>query len=279
MEFAFPARFAERYLPDDAFAEAYDTLAPEERAQIKTAITRNIAVQTACACPETGASVSRKTMRQGFVIHEETRAADWAAVFWDASYTGWTRILAALLPAVLAGVPNILACQIDSGQADSGRAVVPPAVLAAMELAGQETVAVMASEEALAFLEECAAQNAAGRVVLLGEDTALDDMAAAAARLGVSSRRYAKPLRIAAEVGLNASVLQFAHPDVAFLPHDEMYAPFSAVFCEEEFLESHAGRAPLVLTPGQEAFWVWDDLAVAFYQERTRALAARPLRM
>jgi hypothetical protein len=269
MDFSFPSQFASRYLADAFFADAYDALAPEERAQIKTAITRTIAVFTSCGCLESSVSSSHKTMRQGFSFHENIRPADWAVIFWDASCLSWTRILAAVLPAILAGVPNILACRVG---APSGKGNIPSAVLAAMELAGQEIVADMSCDEALSLLGESARQVFCGRAVLLGEDECLDRLAAKAARLGISVQREAAPVRIAVEVGLSSSVLQFAHPDIVFLPHDEMYAPFSALLCEAEIFDDHIGRAPLVLTPGQEAFWVWRDIDIAFFQEKTRSL-------
>lgn len=273
MEFLFPPHFASRHVTDAAFAEAYDALAPEERAQIKTAIARMIAVFTSCGCPETRAASSRKTMRQGFSVHEDTRPAEWAVIFWDAAYLGWTRILAAILPAILAGVPNILACRVGS---DSGNGAIPASVLAAMELAGQEFVADMSLDHAVALLGESARQGLPGRAVLLGGDECLDILAVKAARLGLPVRREAHPVRIAVEVGLCSSVLQFAHPDIAFLPHDEMYAPFTAVLCEEELFDDHVARVPLVLTPGQEAFWAWQDMDVAFFLEKSRALSAFP---
>lgn len=270
MEFVFPPQFVSRYLTDAYFAEAYDALAPEERAQIKTAIARTIAVLTSCGCPESGVSSSRKTMRQGFSFHEHIRPAEWAVIFWDGSYLGWTRILAAILPAILAGVPNIMACRVGAEPPSEG---MPSAILAAMELAGQELVADMSVEEALSLLDESAGQGFPGRVVLLGADECLDGLAAKASRLGLPVRREATPVRIAVEVGLSSSVLQFAHPDIVFLPHDEMYAPFSAVLCEEAIFDDHIGRAPLVLTPGQEAFWAWQDIGVAFFQEKSQALS------
>ena len=267
MEFVFPPQFASRYLTDAFFAEAYDALVPEERAQIKTAIARTIAVLTSCGCPESGVSSSKKTMRQGFSVYESIRPAEWAVIFWDGSYLGWTRILAAILPAILAGVPNIAACRV------GGAGNIPSAVVAAMELAGQELVADLSEKEAASLLDESAKQGFPGRVVLLGGDECLDILAVKASRLGLAVRREAAPARIAVEVGLASPVLQFAHPDIVFLPHDEMYAPFSAVFCEEEIFDDHIGRAPLVLTPGQEAFWIWQDIDVAFFQEKSRALA------
>lgn len=265
MDFCFPSCTGQRCLSDEAFGRAYDELTAAERAYIKTAITRCIAALGSCACPESPVTSSRRIMRQGFSLQEEVRPADWALILWDGRYSGWVRILAALLPAILAGVPNILACRL----ALPGAAPFPAGVLASMELAGQEQVAEMGRDEALVLLAECVRQSASGRVVLLGEDKNLDALASEAARLGLPVRRKAAPVRIAVEEGLLSPLLRFAHPDLTFLPLNAVYTPFTAVFCSEATARNYAGHVPLVLTPGMEIFWTWRDTDVAFFQEKS----------
>lgn len=260
-----------RCIADDAFASAYDALAPEERALIKTAVARIVGALASCSCPEVSVVSSRKSMRQGVSLYEETRPADWAAILWDGAYGGWPRILAALLPAILAGVPDCLACRVGAAPSDGP---LPDAVLAAMELAGQELVADVSLDDAFSLLTESAERGLAGRVVLLGADAGFDALAAKAARLGLFVRREAAPVRIAVEEGLSSSALRFAHQDAVFVPHDEAGGPFAAMYCGPERFAGRIVRSPLVLTPGQESFWVWQDIDMAFFQETSRALAA-----
>lgn len=278
MEFAFPAVLEVHLVADAAFAAAYDALCPEDRGHLKSSIARTVAAQGYCACPEVSARSSSQAMRQGFVLYERLAPADWAVFFLDAAYAGPVRVLAALLPAVLAGVPNILVCRV-APQGKTGS--FPAPVLAGLELAGQELVAEMSPEEANFFLRACCGLDARGRAVLLGGDACLDVLADVAGKHGLPLRRAAGPVRIgvdeqslppgAASLG---NVLRFAHPDASFVSHATGGGTFSAIYCGENAVPRHLGSAPLVIAPGQETCWEWPDIDVAFFRERSRGFSA-----
>ncbi|MDR3073476.1 MAG: hypothetical protein LBV01_01965 [Deltaproteobacteria bacterium] len=276
----FPPSLEPHLLPDAAFAGAYDALTPEERAHIKTAIARFIAATASCGCPEAPVARSVKTLRQGFCLHEHLRPADWAIIAWDADYAGPTRILAALLPAILAGVPAVLACRV---VAEGISSPFPPAVLAALELAGQELVAVCSPQEALALVRASCGMAGSGRIALLGGDESLDRLAEAAREKGAPCRRLGGTVRIGLDSSslppalLGAKALRFAHPDAAFvtLPSAEE-GGLSAVFCGREAVSGYMETTPLALTPGQEACWIWPDLDAAFFQEKARGFCPGP---
>lgn len=276
----FPTWLDARLVPDAAFGAAYDAVRPEERGLLKTAIARIIAAQTECACPEIVSGQTVRTMRQGFVVHEHHAPAAWAVVFWDAAYAGPSRILAALLPALLAGVPDVLACRV-TPETDTSSFSAP--VLAALELAGQEAAACLAPQDAARLVHDCCGVSARGRVVFLGGGDELRPPAAAALRHGVPVRHMAAPVRIGHDErslppGALApdGALRFAHPDAELAPFAAGESGLAALFCGEESLSRHLGAAPLVLCPGQEMCWVWADLDSAFFREKSRGFAAGP---
>lgn len=280
MAFTFPGYLERSLLPDGVFAEAYAALTPETRAYVKTAIARTAAV---CGCPDILRGTRAFDMRQGFVLHEAMRPADWAIVFFDEDYAAPARVLAALLPAMLAGIPDILACRVVSGAA---AAPLSPAVLTALELAGQELCAEFDGPGALALFRDCHAASPRGRAVILGGAGSLAPLESFARDVGLPVRRYAAATRIAIDAdslpGACAEephgMLRFAHPDASFAltpPQWEkgVVEHFSAVFCGESAVAALLGRFPLVLTPGHEVCWLWPDMDMDFFREQSRAFA------
>lgn len=275
MGFAFPSWVEARLLSDEAFAEAYDALSSEERAHIKTAIARMAAVY---GTPDVPACKSVKSMRQGFRLHERMSPATWALVVWDGAYAGPTRVLAALLPAMLAGVPNILACRVASE--DEGRSISSP-VLAALELAGQELVACFTPGETAKLIAECAETGERGCVAVLGSRDYLPTIGREAIGHGVPLRRLIQAVRIGVDLDSLPEMvsappygkLLFAHPDADLVTfRGKVPAGLLAVFCGEEAVPRSVVRSPFVLTPGNEVCWVWPDLGLDFFRARGMAL-------
>ncbi len=278
MAFAFPDSLDAFLIPDEAFGDAYDSLSAEERAVIKTAVARMAEVH---GNGRTVSARSEKSMRQGFLLHQAVRPAPWAVVMWDASFAGPTRALAALVPAMLAGVPNILACRLaDPG---AGPGAFPKPLLATLELAGQELVAEFPPDAALSFIARCCETEAGGSLVLLGNGETFGTIARLASGRGTALRHLAAPVRI----GIAASSfsrpvsndrLRFAQPDAALVPFegDAAQGGFAAVFCSEEAVPAYLGAAPLVLSPGNEGYWAWHGLGCDFFRETSQGICDRP---
>lgn len=275
MGFAFPAWVEPRLLPDEAFGGAYDALSIDDRAYIKTAIARMAAVY---GSPEVPFSRSVKTMRQGFRLHERVSPATWSLIMWDGSYAGPTRVLAALLPAVLAGVPHIMVCRVAPEDEGGG---FPPPVLAALELAGQDLALDLTPGEAVNLIAECAESGARGCVAVLGGSEYLTVASRETVSRGLPLRRLMQDVRIGVDLSSLPDLysappygkLLFAHPDADVLVFRESApAGLSAVFCGEEAASRAIDHAPLVLTPGNEACWVWPDLSMDFFKAKGMAL-------
>lgn len=279
MPFAFPDLIERHLVTDAAFGAAYDAVSPEERAVLKTAIARMAASPTKAA-PILRHSVTMT--RQGVSLHEQNRPAPWALVLWDAAHAGPTRILAALMPAMLAGVPNILVCRVtadESGKTEpSGPFPLP--LLTALELAGQELAAECDSGTALHLVNACCEADPHGRLVLLGSAAVLDDAARVAASFGVPAYRNAAPVRIGVAASsfsgpVGDDALRFVHPDADLVSFAGDAAPggFSAVFCAGDRVADFLGTAPLVLSPGNEGYWAWPALDAGFFRETNTGLS------
>ena len=271
MSFAFPVSLDEFLVADAAFGAAYDAVSPEERAVIKAAVARMAIVQ------EKAEALSRYSVtmvRQGFTLHERTCPVSWTVVLWDAAYAGPTRVLAALMPAMLAGVPNILACRIgDHGE-------FPAPLLAALELAGQELVAECAPGVALDIVRACCEADGRGRVVCLGQEAVLGEAVRLAASFGVPAYHMASPVRVGIAASsfsepMQDTYIRFVHPDGALVPFEEdaVNGIFSAVFCAEEHVVNFLGSAPLILSPGNEGYWAWPGLGTVFFRETSMGLS------
>lgn len=273
MAFTFPGDCDASLVADAAFAQAYDALASEERAAIKTAIARMAAVH---GTEEAVLARSSGSMRQGFCLHTSSRPASWAVVLWDGAYAGPVRVCAALVPAMLAGVPNIMACRIRGEGAP-----FPRPLLAALELAGQELVADAPPEDAAGFVARCCEADPRGRLVLLGRNPVFSTISSLAAEHGTPALRYAAPVRIGIAAAsfarpVSDDCLRFAQPDAALIPFegDASRGGFTAIFCAESTVAEYLDAAPLVLSPGHEAYWAWPGLGRAFYRETGHGLSA-----
>ncbi len=275
----FPDWTEECLVADAAFAAAYDAVGAPRRAELKLALARLAACLGEIPA---GVDVSSRAMRQGFHLMEARRTADFTVIFWDAPYAGPTRILAALMPAILAGVPHILACRV---RAAGDAAPFPAPVLAALELASQELTADISPDQARDLMRHCGAlrrAGQAGRAVFLGAAVFAADMERLALEEGIPAQAFAGPVTIgvagsdppagtaAFREGKTGGILGFAHPDARFVPADaETAGPFDAVFCAEGTVDKWLSRCPLTLAPGHEACWIWPGLTPEFFMDRS----------
>lgn len=250
---------------DEAFASAYDSLLPEQRAMLKLAIAR-----AATLWPHDPA-LGEYTMsaRKDGPIHQYRAPAEWAFVCWNAEYASAPGILAALMPAILAGVPSIYACGLGGD--------IAPAVLTALELAGQERVAVMPPERGAALLEYLASQNQRGRCVFLGDVPAAMHETARLARIPAVS--LPARVRIALDASLShdevSETVRFLYPDTAIIPA-EKESRYDAIVTLPERVGQWMNNAPLVLAPGQESCWVWPELSPVFFHATGYGFASLP---
>jgi len=289
---------------DGVFAVAYEATGDVDRARLKTCIARlhvlyGQASLWGAVGPGAGDELERRIAtrwRQGFTSLEHASPCAWTLLCVDASWASGPRLLAALLPALFAGVGSVAVLRVGGGGA------WPPQVLAALELAGVETVADADPAAVPALLESLAASGGSGgttgRLLLLGEHP--DQLAALARPHGVPVWRDTLPPTIGiASCGddinesdrPNRAALRAAHPDATFvdvpaLPESTSHAAppappaslahLSAVACAPAHAGGWLAHAGLVLGPGHEWCWMHPALTPAWFARRSVALLPAP---
>ena len=285
---------------DAAFAAAYEATGDVDRAHLKTCIARLHVLYGAAGGAGAGDLRAARTAirwRQGFTSLEHSTPCAWALVCVDAAWASAPRLLAAVLPALFAGVGNVAVLRV------GGDGPWPAPVLAALELAGQEVVADLTADALPALLEALAASGGAagrdgagGRLVSLGEHP--DGISARARSLGVSVWRDgpAPVIGIVEDADaivlsdrLNVPALRAAHPDATFLDIPAAssgaiasgFAPLStlpsllpltAVACAPDQASGWLDHVDLVLGPGHEWCWMHPGLSPAWFARRAVAL-------
>lgn len=155
-----PPQWLERHLvPDGRFARAYNALADDRRALLKGLIARHYILNPPRQ-PQASAQAER------FDLFTRTRASapvSFVLVLTEAVFDAPALFLAALMPALCARVPQVLAVRLGK------RSAMPDSFLTGCELAGQESVAALGPVLLQRLLLECAASGEGG--VVLHPDT------------------------------------------------------------------------------------------------------------
>lgn len=291
---------------DAAFAAAYEATGDVDRARLKTCIARLHVLYGQAGLwgtvgPGAGDVREGRTAtrwRQGFTSLDHVSPCAWTLLCVDASWASGPRLLAALLPALFAGVGSVAVLRVAGGGA------WPPQVLAALELAGQEVAADAEPAAVSALLKALSASGgaggAAGRLLLLGEHS--DQISALARAQGVPVWRDAPSPTIGIVLcgdGIDKSdcpdgaALRAAHPDATFVDVPALpgptgctgapaplvplsplspLTPLSAVACAPAHAGGWLAHAGLVLGPGHEWCWMHPDLTPAWFTRRSVAL-------
>jgi hypothetical protein len=262
----FPAWIAGALAGDAVFARAYAAVSDPERALIKTALARS--------WEGSGPSeaLSRRTdtvLRSGLRAVGASTPRPALALVFDSSEVSPARLLAALVPALAAGVSEVLAVRL------GGRGHPPAPLLVALELAGVERLALLPREQGPRLCEHLAAHPAC--LVL-----ALGSAPVPAAWRGRLERPLGLWLDRPGDLDLQA--VAFAQADAAleawgpgarglaapFVRRSGTFESFlrqgyAALYAPTARHEACLGRAPLVLGSGCESCWLWPDLAADLF--------------
>lgn len=288
-------------VPDAAFAAAYDATPPERRADLKTCIA---ALHALFGEKPSSRLTSVANQRLGMAFLDGACPVPWAVICLDPAYASGPRLLAALMPALLAGVHDVRVVRL----APSGSSWPAP-VLTALELAGQEQAHDLDLSGLVALLEHRCAQGR-GRLVLLGEAPSSSGIVEIARRASVPVWMEGAPPRIVIDTyaSIDREVVRWAHPDadilhaedavrgrcqarmsedglgadrvveddqsagwpVASFRHGLSGGP-DAVCCSVSDAPAWMARTPRVLMPGREGCWVHPDLSPDFFFMRSLA--------
>ncbi len=155
--FELPEWVRQRQLPDEAFAQAYHDTLPHRRALIKATIARLFLLLGERREAETART---QTFDNDASVITLRQRDDIALIVIPEGFASPAKLLAALAPAQLAGVPLIaVAIKCDALPAN-GIPDVAPGVLATMELTGVETCFHATEEEITSLSAELAEAGA-----------------------------------------------------------------------------------------------------------------------
>ena len=288
----FPAWTQARLVSDAVFAEAYGALSGPRRAWLK----KTIAQIHALSGPMRG-PCERKLCehRQGFASQRASCPLKSAVLFLDDTCTSAAMAVAAAVPMLLSGVPNLCAVRITKG------APLADDVLAGLELVGLEMVVHLDDTSARKFMEFLVADGSSA-VLFHGQGAALEQLRTAAG-YALPSLRLWKPFLVD-RVGVyddgaatwDWELLSWVHPCASIEIYGSRTAVpglpsgcvrvggdfeallaggYPALYVPLERLAQVAATARIALAPGQEGCWAWPGLGTDFF--RTLSLALNDL--
>lgn len=148
----YPAWLDQRLVSDFRFARAYNSLGDERRALIKGLVARHYRLQ------HCGPSQVEQSEAFGIFDRKLVRQpVPFVLILVDALFDAPALMLAALLPALCARVPQVLVARLGKG--------APDALLVACELSGQERLATLGPVQLQRLLFELAVGSAPGAVI------------------------------------------------------------------------------------------------------------------
>ena len=246
--------------PDDAlYADAYEGTPAELRALLKTAIAFSFHRWPLFDDEQHSA---RSSSRSGFRHSEYSNPAGWVIASLGPGFASPARLLAALIPAVLAEAGRILVIS---------EAPFSPAVCTALELAGLEDSFLLQGEQMPGLYEDLRALCADGRVLAFpsadGHFTeAQQELMHSAALDGMPRLRDLPSPRLLCQHeadSFSERSLRWLYPDAELLREN---APgISAAYIADEADEPSG--LPFVCGPGMEA--CWPGPTPEFYRTRT----------
>lgn len=281
-------------VPDEDFARAYDAAPDGYRAALKTCIA---ALHVLYGEPLLPRSETFALPRSGMAYARAERVAPWTLVVIDESFRSAPRLLAALMPALCAAVPDVRVIRLAPATTPW-----PDQLLVALELAGQEVAGSLDTVDIGRFVAGLR-EAGRGRLLCLGGAASFALLYRAATEAGVPVWHDGGTPRVVVVEGegVDAALVRWAHgdalatnvaaggptacegsPDAGVAPAADMspsatpadgipggeYA-CDAAFCGAASASFWAMRARLVLTSSREGCWAFPDLTPDFFIERS----------
>jgi hypothetical protein len=272
---------------DDRFQAAYDATSPRQRGWLKTGISHLFEIYHDHRC---GEALESASYAGGFAVSRLGRPKDFALILTPGPTAAPMRILAAALPALLAGVPEVAVAGLDGPFSD--------AALTAMELAGLETALETTQAKFAKLARSLGETSAQGLILLLAPGEIKPDILATLARCPNILVVSAPPPRLAVlaapRTSWNFEALALAHggtpievygPALSGLPDncipragglaELIEARPQAAFLPENALRRAFGRVPLVFGPGRESCFIWPELTPSLFATQCLAVSRR----
>lgn len=267
---SWPDAFDKWRLDDTLLAEAFDSLTSTQRAAIKTGIALHYSLHGEHSAHTTCCVHDRV---KGFGYQHGQRPMPWTIVYLQPHFAAGPRLVATLMPAILAGVPLLAVACV-------GGAPSAPAC-ACLELMGVEHVFCLPDSSAAEQLLEVAftALGPQGCTLFLGEEQArvgLSSLYQTAQDFGLRSWQSLSSPRLIVHTSMAhaASQISWCHPDGNIL--DPQADQADALFCVQGVEGLPHRLVPLVLGEGMEGFWCYQELEPGFFLQKSLSVWTIP---
>lgn len=296
----FPERLQHDSVDDALFQRAYNAVPDTHRAWLKRCIAQlweHYSMRSPVGARETCETL---THHSGLMATQGQRPLSWCLLLLDETLISPARLLAAALPPLLAGVEHVQVVRLCARKKPW-----PPALLAALELAGVEQVAQCPAQDSGELFQSLVQTPRSGVVLMpqplrsLARNIWLDLAQAPGCHLWqpVFSGRAAVLAQDPGAASWDLDILTWSQPDLMV---DVWYeegpdglaaaAPLPGGWCvrrgglaallQETYDlilapgQHHAEalrKAPLVLGPGQEGCFIWPGLTPCIFQQSAAA--------
>jgi hypothetical protein len=233
-------------LDDDCLGDAYEATGARDRAELKLCIARLHEIYGESPAMERRA----RFFRQGFRLEEEEKPVPYLLIACEETLPFAAAFLAALMPALLAGVRRVLPCFVPAFRAAAG-AEISSALLAALELAGVERGFSAAEEDLPSLARSLCEKFGPGRLLVLGAPPFGERLILSAHRAGVACVPLVLPPR--AECPAREAAKKPESGCDRIPPAGGAAVPHPALFPDGE----------------PQSVWIWPDLPPAWFRRRT----------
>ena len=235
-------------LDDKCLGDAYESIGDRKRASLKLCIARLHEIYGESPFEER----RERFFRQEFRLEEEETPVDYALIICEAGYPFASAFLAAIMPAILAGVRRILPCFVLSARESAEREPDAP-LLASLELAGVERGFATVGEDLPPLLRSLNNTFGRGRLLLIGSPPCGEQLLLLAHRFCLASA------------------------SLPLLPQPGNLGPKSAAHGSESgdapsATSADASHPALFLDEDHKSVWIWPDLPPAWFRQRTMRL-------
>ncbi len=276
-----PEWLADKAVDDELFAHAYESCSNAQRGWLKKTISLHFALAGEAPAQY---SLQMEFPRLGVRSACFKHPADWCVLLLPQDVASPVRALAAVVPAMLAGVRELIVVRQTRDDVAPGPEW-PAGLLVGLELAGVRRIFDLSPQETAELLQRLLEGECSGRILMLDTGKDLSDVVsdrirkARQVRSWIGVRPHIGVCRRQSETVAGPgdtleSVLAWAHPDVTpvFCPEglsSVSTADYDALLVAADDLEKVRENAVIVLGPGVEGCWFWPDLDRDFFLRRT----------
>ncbi len=277
-----PEWLSDRAVADDLFATAYESCSSAQRGWLKKCISLHFAL---CGEAPAQSRIQLDYPRLGVSSTVSERPVSWVVLVLPQDIASPVRTLAAIIPAMLAGVREVIVVRLRQNK-KSASSEWPSGLLVGLELAGVRRIVDLTATDCSKLLDTLVASGSSGRILSLDcgltsgplKNKFSQETVSRNIRFWHGSRPSIGVMRslsesIAESGDTLEDVLAWAHPDVS----PELLASTSeSEKAGHDALLIAAGYSPdtpipagIVLGPGLEGCWLWPDLHRDFFLRRT----------